>query len=118
MGDKIYGCMDVYKISGEQLFRCSGHIGSITSLSWAEDELHIVSSGSDGKTLVWDANTYACKGIVDQHHDTIISSGFVMNNIDANAEKDFKDSNDDTKVKTILTVDKYSVKVINKILNQ
>ena len=32
------------------------------------------------------------------------------------SEKDFKDSNDDTKVKTILTVDKYSVKVINKIL--
>ena len=118
VGDKIYGCMDVYKISGEHSFRCSGHIGSITSLSWAEDELHIVSSGSDGKTLVWDANTYACKGIVDQHHDTIISSGFVMNNIDANAEKDFKDSNDDTKVKRILTVDKYSVKLINKILKE
>jgi WD40 repeat protein len=116
LGGHLCGSIYAYDIDGRHISNGVGHVGAVTSVSWAEDKKHIVSSGSDGKTLLWNVDTYKCSGIVDHYHDAILSSSYVMpaNDVNSNDLRDDKCvSKTATKISRILIVGNCSVKLVN-----
>eukprot|EP00943_MAST-04B_sp_MAST-4B-sp1_P008826 g8826.t1 len=116
IGGDLCGSIYVFDIDGKYISNGFGHVGSVTSVSWAEDKKHIVSSGSDGKTLLWNVDTYKCSGIIDQYHDGILSSSYLMpvSDVGSNDLRNDKNvSKTATKVSQILIAGNCSVKLVN-----
>ena len=115
IGDGNLGNIYMYNIDGAFCSKFVGHSGPISSLSWAKDGAHFLSSSLDGRTIFWNTNYPKQSTLVAQNHEHVVYSQLM----DCDHRHDSEDSTTlSEESKSLLIVDKNAVYFIEKDISQ